>query len=56
MDSGNYEAELERRLTIIEDPAYDDPARGNLPRLDLIVLLIATAVVVTAMWVWGAPA
>jgi hypothetical protein len=48
-----FAAELERRLSVIEAPSYEDPARGNLPALDY--LLLATLVVVTTVvaYVWG---
>lgn len=31
--------ELEHRLDVIEDPAYDDPARRDLPTGDIVAVL-----------------
>jgi hypothetical protein len=56
MNTDRYEAELSRRLVTIEDPDYDDPARADLPRTDLVLLLVGAVVVVVAMWLWGYPA
>jgi hypothetical protein len=56
MEDDGYERELQRRLTVIEDPLYDDPARHDLPRLDVAMLLLGTLVLVGLMWMWGAPA
>src|SRR3712207_2132601 len=53
MDVDRFEAELSRRLATIEDPEYDDPARADLPRTDLVVLVVGVIVVVVAMWLWG---
>lgn len=55
MDTDRYEAELRRRLATVEDPHYDDPARKDLPRTDLIVLAVGVVVVVVAAWLWGYP-
>jgi hypothetical protein len=55
MNTDRYDAELSRRLTTIEDPDYDDPARADLPRADLILLAVGVVVVVVAMWLWGYP-
>jgi hypothetical protein len=55
MNTDRYEAELSRRLAAIEDPEYDDPARADLPRADLLVLLVCVVVLVVAMWAWGYP-
>src|SRR5688500_17287450 len=38
MDVDRFEAELSRRLAVVEDPDYDDPARADLPRTDLVLL------------------
>ena len=56
MDEREFEAELERRLRVIEDPSHDDPARQDLPARDLVVLAALGAVLVVLMWVWGYPA
>lgn len=55
MDADRYDAELRRRLATVEDPRYDDPARTDLPRADLVVLAVGVVVVVVAMWLWGYP-
>ena len=56
MNTDRYDAELSRRLTTIEDPDYDDPARVDLPRADLVVLAVGVVVAAVAMWLWGYPA
>ncbi|WP_232660284.1 hypothetical protein [Pseudonocardia sp. TRM90224] len=56
MNSDWYEAELSRRLAMIESPAHDDPAQADLPRADRILLAVGVVVVVVAMWLWGYPA
>lgn len=46
-------AELERRLAIIEDPGYEDPAHAPLPGRDIAWLLSMSVVVsVLAFVVW----
>lgn len=49
----NFEAELERRLEILESPDYADPARRDLSGLDYLLLGVIVAVTVTAMYWWG---
>jgi len=56
MNTDRYDAELSRRLTTIEDHDYDDPARTDLPRTDMVALVVGVIVVVVAMWLWGYPA
>ena len=48
-----FAAELERRLSVIGAPGYEDPAREDLPALDY--LLLAALVVITTLvaYVWG---
>lgn len=56
MDPDDYDRELARRLRIIEEPGYDDPARRDVPRFDVALLVVGTVLLVVAMWLWGAPA
>lgn len=56
MDNNEFEAELGRRLTVIEDPSYDDPARRDLPRRDVLALVVVGTLVIALMWWWGYPA
>lgn len=56
MNDSQYEAELERRLAIVEDPAYVDPARTELTRTDWTWLFVGSAIVIAAAFVWGYPA
>lgn len=49
----NFQAELERRLGILESPEYDDPARRDLPGLDYLLLAVIIVVTVVAMYWWG---
>lgn len=55
MDAAEFRQELERRLVVLEDPAYDDPAMADLPTRDLLALLIGGIVVIVALLVWGYP-
>ncbi|MGH3518637.1 MAG: hypothetical protein ACRDQ7_14705 [Haloechinothrix sp.] len=55
MDAVQFRRELDRRLAIIEDPDYDDPACADLPVRDLLILLFASVVVIGAMLLWGYP-
>lgn len=56
MGTDDYDEELRRRLAALEDPEYDDPARTDLPRLDLVLLAVGGVIVVAVMWFWGYPA
>jgi hypothetical protein len=48
------EAELERRLRAIEDPAYDDPAHRELPQAELWAFLgVAVLIALLALLLWG---
>jgi hypothetical protein len=48
-----FNEELERRLQIIEEPDYEDPARKDLPYVDLVILAAIIFVTVVAMYWWG---
>lgn len=48
-----FAKELQRRLDTIEAPDYEDPARRDLPAIDLVVVLIVSAVVIVLVHVWG---
>ncbi len=56
MSQADYESELERRLLLIEHPDYEDPARHDLPRIDFVLLIVGSAVVIALAWIWGYPA
>ncbi len=45
--------ELERRLRTVEDPSYDDPARADLPTLDIVLVLVLVVVVCVVSFAWG---
>ncbi len=49
----SFDAELERRLRILESSDYDDPARTDLPQLDYVLLAVIVVVTVVAMYWWG---
>lgn len=49
----NFDAELERRLQILESSDYDDPGRRDLPGLDYVLLATIIIVTVVAMYWWG---
>lgn len=36
----DFDRELQERLAVIEDPAYVDPARADLPTRDLVILVV----------------
>jgi hypothetical protein len=52
----DFERELARRLALIENPDYVDPARRDLPALDLVLLVAIGGVLIALMWWWGYPA
>lgn len=47
------EAELARRLALIETPGFDDPARESFTAADLIALAVLVAVLSVGFLVWG---
>ena len=53
MREQEFEQELERRLAILEAPDYEDPARKDLPALDLAILAIVIVVSVVGLYLWG---
>lgn len=55
MDTAEFRAELDRRLEIIEDPGYHDPANTDLPGRDLLILVLASVVVIALLMAWGYP-
>jgi hypothetical protein len=48
-----FAAELERRLSIMEAPSYEDPARENLPALDYLLLVALLVLTTIVAYVWG---
>lgn len=52
----DFDRALEARLAVIEDPDYVDPARADLPAMDLVLLGIAAVVAIVLMIVWSYPA
>ncbi len=48
-----FAAELERRLSVIESPGYEDPARRNLPAVDYVTLAALVAVTTVVAYLWG---
>ena len=48
-----FTAELERRLSVIEAPSYEDPARENLPALDYLLLAALVVLTTIVAYVWG---
>jgi hypothetical protein len=48
-----FAAELERRLSVIEAPSSEDPARENLPALDYLLLLALVVITTIVAYVWG---
>lgn len=49
----NFDAELERRLEMLESSDYSEPARRDMPRLDYVLLAVIITVTVVAMYWWG---
>lgn len=52
----DFDAKLQDRLAVIEDPGYIDPALRNLPARDVVLLIVGSVVLVALMWFWGHPA
>ncbi|WP_317493542.1 hypothetical protein [Haloechinothrix sp. LS1_15] len=55
MDATEFRRELDRRLEIIEDPEYTDPAREDMPGRELAWLAVASLVLIVVMFAWGYP-
>jgi hypothetical protein len=55
MDGPEFRRELDRRLAIVENPDYEDPAAADLPARDLVILLLGSAGLVIALLAWGYP-
>lgn len=55
MDSVEFHEELERRLAVVEDPGYSDPAAAELPARDWLFLAAGSLVLIVALMVWGYP-
>lgn len=56
MDEADFDAELERRLALLEAPDSGESVLPDLPRADLWLAVGGTlAMVVLALW-WGYPA
>ena len=45
--------ELERRLALLEDQAYEDPAREDLPARDIWIVLALVVVICVVAYAWG---
>lgn len=45
--------ELDRRLALIEDPGYEDPARADLPARDIWLVLAFVLVICVVAYAWG---
>lgn len=50
MRDREFDEELERWLQIIEAPDYEEPARKDLPALDLIILGVIALLTVVVMY------
>lgn len=55
MDATEFRAELDRRLAVIADPEYDDPAARDLPARDLLILLAGSVILIAVLLAWGYP-
>ncbi|WP_216216807.1 hypothetical protein [Amycolatopsis aidingensis] len=55
MDNAEFRRELDRRLDLLADPSYPDPARAGLPSRDLTVLAVLAVGLITALLAWGYP-
>lgn len=53
MQGSEFRRELERRLEILEAPDYEDPARKDLPALDLVLLAVSVIAITVVMYWWG---
>jgi hypothetical protein len=48
-----FAAELERRLSVVEAPGYEDSARRNLPVADYLALAALVVATTVLAYVWG---
>lgn len=48
-----FAEELQRRLDVIEADDYVDPARRDLPALDLVVVAVVAIAVIVLVHLWG---
>lgn len=55
MSDANFEAELERRIALLEDPASDEQVLENLPLADVLWAVAAVVVMGIALLIWGYP-
>lgn len=53
VQGSEFRRELERRLEILEAPDYEDPARKDLPALDLVLLAVSVIAITVVMYWWG---
>jgi hypothetical protein len=50
---GQVREELERRLALLEDPTYEDPARADLPGRDIALVAVLVLVICIVAYLWG---
>ncbi len=48
-----FDDELSRRLDLLEQPDYDDPARIDLSGREIVIFLVVSAVVMLLVHLWG---
>ncbi|GLY69547.1 hypothetical protein [Amycolatopsis taiwanensis] len=51
-----FEAELERRLTLLQDPASGEGFLDDLPWHDVVIAAVVLAALCVALTWWGYPA
>lgn len=48
-----FDGELERRLAVLEAPDYEDPARKDLPAVDLVIVAVLVVAATVLLYWWG---
>ncbi len=53
MKEQGFDEELERRLAILEAADHEDPARRDLPAVDLVILAVLVVAATVLLYWWG---
>lgn len=53
MSDLNFDAELERRLQLLEDPSSDEKVLDNLPARDVLLAVVGLVVASAVLLIWG---
>ena len=55
MSDSNFDAELERRIRLLEDPASGERVLPDLPVRDVVLAVLGVAVLTVVLLIWGYP-